>query len=225
MKRKILIAVVLILFLNIFIVTFYYSITSDVNLFDQIFKRNRITKEEKDYLHNREFLIYGSDRSSPPLRYVDHDSGQYQGFVVDYVNALSLELGIEIKLEPLPWSTALKKLEKGETDFSDMFKSKERADKFLFSNPIYNLRGIIVTSSDDNSINNIADLKDKTVALPAGDFAIDFLRARNPEQDFIFTGDNYSALSMVRDGFADAVVGDEPVLSYYNEKAYGSGKT
>ncbi len=105
-----------------------------------------------------------------------------------------------------------------------MFKSKERAEKFLFSNPIYNLRGIIVTSLDDNSIKNITDLKDKTVALPAGDFAIDFLRARNPGQNFIFTGDNYSALSMVRDGFADAVVGDEPVLSYYMKKLEGREK-
>ena len=218
MKRNIIIAVILIIFLNIFIVSFYYSISSNVNLFDQLLKRNRITREEKEYLRSKEYLIYGSDRSSPPLRYVDHDSGQYQGFVVDYVNALSIELGIEIRLEPLPWSTALSKLERGETDFSDMFKSKERAAKFLFSNPIYNLRGIIVTSADDSSINSIADLKNKTIALPAGDFAIDFLRARNPEQKFIFTGDNYSALAMVRDGFADAVVGDEPVLSYYMKK-------
>ena len=221
MKRKIFFAVILILFLNILIVTFYYSITSNVKIFDQLFNRNRITKEEKEYLKSKKFLIYGSDRSSPPLRYVDYNSGQYQGLVVDYVNALSIELGIEIKLEPLPWSTALDKLEKGETDFSDMFKSKERSEKFLFSNSIYNLRGIIVTSADNVSIENISDLKDKKVALPAGDFAIDFLKARNPEQEFVFTGDNFSALGMVRDGFADAVVGDEPVLSYYMNKLEG----
>ena len=155
------------------------------------------------------------------MRYVDHDSGQYMGLVVDYVNALSIELGIEIKMEPLVWSKALEKLEKGETDFSDMFKSKERAEKFLFSTPIYNLRGIIITSAADNSIKNVSDLKDKTVALPAGDFAIDFLKARNPDQKFMLTGDNYSALAMVRDGFADAVVGDEPVLSYYMKKLDG----
>ncbi len=221
MKRNILVAVVLILFLNIFVVTFYFSLSSNVNLFDQLFKRNMITEEEREYLNKKEFLIYGSDRSSPPLRYVDHESGQYIGLVVDYVNALSIELGIEIKLEPLIWSNALEKLERGETDFSDMFKSRERAEKFLFSNPIYNLRGIIVTSAYDSSINSISDLKNKTVALPAGDFAIDYLKSRNPEQKFLFTGDNFSALAMVRDGFADAVVGDEPVLSYYMNKLDG----
>ena len=210
------------MFLNIFIVTFYYSLTSDVNLIDQVLKRNQITKEEKEYLNNKKIIIYGSDRSSPPLRYVDPDSGQYIGLVVDYVNALSIELGIEIKMEPLLWSTALDKLEKGETDFSDMFKSKERAEKFLFSNPIYNLRGIIVTSASDDLIKNVSDLKNKTVALPGGDFAIDFLKARNPDQKFLLTDNNFSALAKVRDGLADAVVGDEPVLSYYMKKLEGS---
>jgi PAS domain S-box-containing protein len=221
MKRNIVIAVILILFLNIFIVTVYYSLTSNINLFDYILKRNKITKEEKEYLREKKVLIYGSDRSSPPLRYVDPDSGQYRGLVVDYVNALSIELGIEIKMEPLIWSKALEKLEFGETDFSDMFRSKERADKFLFSNQIYNLRGIIVTSSNNTSINTLSDLEDKTVALPAGDFAIDFLKARNPSQKFLFTRDNFAALEMVRDGFADAVVGDEPVLSFYMKKLEG----
>ena len=150
MKRNIIIAVILIIFLNIFLVTVYYSLTSNINIFDHLLKRNRITKEEKSWLDEKGVLIYGSDRNSPPLRYVDSESGQYIGLVVDYVNALSIELGIEIKLEPLIWSHALKKLKNGETDFSDMFPSKERSEKFLFSNSIYNLRGIIVHASDNS---------------------------------------------------------------------------
>jgi polar amino acid transport system substrate-binding protein len=218
MKRNIVIAVILIIFLNIFLVTVYYSLTSNINIIDHLLKRNRITKEEKLWLDKKGVLIYGSDRSSPPLRYVDSESGQYIGLVVDYVNALSIELGIEIKLEPLIWSYALKKLKNGETDFSDMFPSKERGENFLFSNSIYNLRGIIVTASDNSEINDTTDLKDKIVAVPDGDFAMSFLKARNPDQKLLLTSDNFTALEKVRDGFADAVVGDEPVLSYYINK-------
>ena len=221
MKRNIINAVILIIVLNIFILTFYFTIASEINIFDLLFSGNRITKEEKEWLKNKQVLVYGSDRSSPPLRYVDSESGQYIGLVVDYVNALSIELGIEIKLEPLVWSHALKKLENGETDFSDMFRSKERSEKFLFSDKIYYLRGIIVTNSDSTSLKSTEDLKDLLVAVPAGDFAIDFLKSKNPDQKFLLTRDNYTALEKVRDGFADAVVGDEPVLSYYMKKLPG----
>ena len=221
MKRNIIITIALFILLNILILIAYYFIASDINLADHLFKRNRITKEEKEWLNNKRFLVYGSDRSSPPLRYVDSESGQYIGLVVDYVNALSIELGIEIKLEPLVWSHALKKLENGETDFSDMFTSKERAEKYLFSDKIYYLRGIIVTNSDSPSLKNTDDLKNLVVAVPTGDFAIDFLKSKNPDQKFLLTHDNYTALEKVRDGFADAVVGDEPVLSYYMKKLPG----
>ncbi len=222
MKRNIIVAVALIIILNIVIVTIYYSITSDINLIDYVLKRNRITKEERLWLDKKGVLIYGSDRNSPPLRYLDEKSGQYIGLVVDYVNALSIELGIEIKMEPLVWSEALRKLEAGETDLSDMFPSKERGEKFLFSNKIYNLRGIIVVKDEDVSINSIGDLKDRVIAVPKGDFAVDFLRSKNPEQKLMLTKDNYGALELVKDGYADAVVGDEPVLSFFLKKMGGS---
>lgn len=44
-------------------------------------------------------LIYGADDSSPPLRYVD-DDGVYKGVIVDCMNPLSPELGVEILTIP-----------------------------------------------------------------------------------------------------------------------------
>jgi len=150
--------------------------------------------------------------------------GQYIGLVVDYVNALSIELGVEIKYEPLLWSTALEKLAKGETDFSDMFPSKERAEKFFFTDPLYNLRGIIIVGTENEDVQSIDDLKEKIVAIPEGDYAIDFLRKRNPDQHILLTRDNDEALEMVRNKEAVAVVGDEPVLSYFLNKSDHSAK-
>lgn len=222
MKRRIFIAVLISIVLNILIVSMYFSYTSDLNPIDQLLRRNRITEEERAWLEQKGILVYGSDRNSPPLRYVDSESGQYIGLVVDYVNALSIELGIEIKLEPLLWRRALGKLEKGETDFSDMFPSKERGETYLFSDSIYNLRGVIVVGAENQSVKSVNDLKNKVVAVPTGDYAVDFLRSRNPGQEILLTADNYEALESVKSGAADAVVGDEPVLSYFMKKIEGS---
>jgi len=222
MKRRIFIAVLISIILNILIVSMYFSYTSDLNPIDQLLRRNKITEEERTWLEQKGILVYGSDRNSPPLRYVDSESGQYIGLVIDYVNALSIELGIEIKLEPLLWSRALGKLEEGETDFSDMFPSKERGEKYLFSDSIYNLRGIIVVGAENQSVESVNDLKNKLVAVPTGDYAADFLRSRNPDQEILLTKDNYEALELVKNGVAEAVVGDEPVLSYFMKKIEGS---
>ena len=70
-------------------------------------------------------LVYGADDSAPPLRFVDED-GIYKGVVVDYMNQLSLELGIEISTVPYKWEHALEALKNGETDLCDMFSNPER---------------------------------------------------------------------------------------------------
>lgn len=215
MKRHFFVAILISVALNIVIVSAYFYFTTDVNPIDQVLRRNRINATERAWLEEKGALVYGADRNSPPLRYVDPYTGQYIGLVVDYVNALSIELGIEIKMEPEVWGTALDKLSTGETDFGDMFPSRERAERYLFTDGFYTMRGIIVVRDDDDSISTVADLAVKTVAVPRGDFAIDFLRSKNPDQRFIFTEDNNNALNMVKIGRADAVIGDEPVLSYF----------
>ncbi|MEN1761768.1 hypothetical protein [Anoxynatronum sibiricum] len=60
-----------------------------------------LTYEEKQWLQENGPLVYAADRNAPPLRFVDPADQQYKGVVVDYINLLSLELGIEINLQPL----------------------------------------------------------------------------------------------------------------------------
>ena len=62
-----------------------------------------LTTKEREWLRQQEYLIYATDQNAPPLRFVDEADHQYKGVVVDYVNLLSLELGIDIKLQPMVW--------------------------------------------------------------------------------------------------------------------------
>ena len=87
-------------------------------------------------------LVYGADDSAPPVRFVDED-GVYKGVVVDYMNLLSLELGIEIQAVPYEWEEGLEALKKGETDLCDMFASEERSKDYVFTDSIYTLRVVV----------------------------------------------------------------------------------
>ncbi len=126
-------------------------------------------------LKKRDTLIYGADHKSPPLRYVNEGSQQYEGLVIDYLRSLSIELGVPIEFKPLVWNDALAQLESGQTDICDMYKSEERAKKFLFSDPIYYQRGAILVRKNDTRIQSVDDLEGKTIAGNRGDFVFEYL--------------------------------------------------
>lgn len=185
-----------------------------VNLAEYFTISKPLTKEEQQWLKNHGDIIYGADKNAPPLRYVDTDN-QYKGIFIDYLNSLSIESGLQIEVRPLVWDKALTELKNENTDICDMFPSTERSKNYLFSNPIYKLRGVIVTNEDNKDIVNIGDLKDKTIAVQLGDYTNEFLEDNVTNAKYIYVADINEALKLLKNGQADAVVGDEPVCSYF----------
>ncbi|SFI26310.1 amino acid-binding domain sensor histidine kinase [Tindallia magadiensis] len=173
-----------------------------------------LTEEEREWLQSYGEIIYGSDQYAPPLRFQDPKTGQYKGIIVDYINALSIELGKEIQVQPLVWEEALASLAKGETQIADMYPSEERAEHFLFSKPIYNQRGIILIPVDNDQIKHYDHLKNKTVAAQKGDYVNGFLESRVEQVTFRHVPNYKEGIRLLKSGEVDAVVGDEPVISF-----------
>lgn len=159
-------------------------------------------------------LIYGADDSAPPLRYVDKD-GVYKGVVVDYVNQLSLELGIGITTIPLKWEDALDALKTGKTDFCDMFISPERSKYFVFTDPIYTLRTVMVVNEGQEY--SVQDIYSMRVATQEGDYANWYMEENFPEAKLVYVHDVGEGLRLLLEGSVDGVIGDEPVISYYTK--------
>ncbi len=217
-KRRIIYIIILTVLFTIVYLNAYYKLEYNISLFDQFQNSSKLTNEEKEWLQSRESLIFGSDQLSPPLRYVDMESKQYKGLVVDYVRLLSVELKTKIKFKPMAWHTALETLAKGETDFADMFPSPERAKVYNFTKPIYFLRGVILIPIENNDIANYSDLAEKKVAVPKGDYAVEFLNNGVDGIEFNLTSDIQHAIQLLNEKKVDAVVGDEPVIIYFMDK-------
>lgn len=214
MKKKIYIVGVLILIFILNLINYIVENQYGVNLAEYFTISKPLTKEEQQWLKNHGDIIYGADKNAPPLRYVDTDN-QYKGIFIDYLNSLSIESGLQIEVRPLVWDKALTELKNENTDICDMFPSTERSKNYLFSNPIYKLRGVIVTNEDNKDIVNIGDLKDKTIAVQLGDYTNEFLEDNVTNAKYIYVADINEALKLLKNGQADAVVGDEPVCSYF----------
>ncbi len=175
-----------------------------------------LSEEERQLLVDHWPLIYAADNNAPPLRFVDPADGQYKGVAVDYMNLLSLQLETPIEMHPLPWDEALSELSSGTTDLCDMFISEERKKNFVFTQSIYNLRGVVVSKDPHLRLEELGVLR---FATQEGDYVNEFLLTHYPQIQIVTVSDVSSALDLLLDGEVDAVAGDEPVILYQiNEK-------
>lgn len=204
---------VLSIFLNEFVKNQY-----DVNLPQYMRKSSSLTKKESKWLEEHPIIIYGADENSPPLRFVDSETNQFKGISVDIIRALSIELGVEIQIKPLIFDKSIDSLEEGKSDICDLFPSQERKRKFLLSDPVYNLRGVILVSENNEDIRKLSDLEGKKIATPRKDYAIEFLDGKVKDVEYVFTNDIEGAIKLLQYGEVEAVVGDEPVIGYFLDK-------
>ncbi|MBU3130255.1 transporter substrate-binding domain-containing protein [Clostridium tagluense] len=214
MKKKYILGFLIIMTVLIF-TNSYFKIEHNMSIAEYLTTDNSLNASEIAYLKEHGGLIYGSDQTTPPLRYLNPDSGQYEGLVIDYINALSIELGVKIKMKPMIWNEALKALESGDIDFCDMHASTERAHNFIFTNPIYYQRGAILTKKNNTSIKTPRDLKGKTIAAIKGDYVFDHLAENYTNVRGVKTDNLREAISLLQKSKVDAVLGDESVINYY----------
>lgn len=208
------------LFICVFIVIFMNKLVENkynINLITYVQESVPLTYEEKEWLKKNP-IIYGADNNSPPLRYVDEETGQYKGTSIDIIQALSVELGVEIEYNPFVFKDAFTNLDKGQISMCDMFPSPERSKKYLFSDPFYNLRGAILVPTENNKIKSYSDLSGLRVAVPDGDYAIEFLNSKNINVKYTYARNLQEAIKLMVNGQVDLVVGDEPVINYFINK-------
>lgn len=214
MKKKY-ISGILVTILLIFFANKYFEIEYKMNMFQYLTKDNWLTESESEYLKEHGDLIYGSDKSTPPLRYINPESGQYEGLVIDYINALSIELGSNIKMKPMIWHEALKSLENENIDFCDMHSSKDRSKTFIFTDPIYYQRGAILVKKQGSNIYGVKDIENQKIAAIKDDYVFEHLSENNISVYAIETEDLREAIGKLESGEVNAVLGDESVINYY----------
>ncbi|WP_432408399.1 ATP-binding protein [Wukongibacter sp. M2B1] len=221
MKRRFVIFSILIFLMLVVYINKYVELEYNVNVLEYIRLSSEFTDEEIEIINRYEPLIYGGNINEPPLGVYYEENGQYMGLVVDYINALSIELGATIVSRPMVWNQALDALRKGDTDLCDMIPSNQRSKSFKFSDPLYRLRGVIVVNSSNNEIRDYHDLEGKTIGVQNEDYSIEFITSEGVNPNIVHTNNLNEALQLLFNKKVDAIIGDEPVIRYYlNELFY-----
>lgn len=178
--------------------------------------KNQLTTEERQWLKSQSAIIYAANEKAPPLRFVDQIDNQYKGVVVDLINQLSLELGYEIQTIPMKWDEALLSLKEGKTQICDIFINAERSQFYLFTDSIYNLRTVLLTRSSESF--NVNQINNMRVATEKGDYANNYLMENYPNVELVYTNNVEDGLVLFLNGKVDAVIGDEPIITYLLNK-------
>jgi polar amino acid transport system substrate-binding protein len=214
MKRKILATI-----FGIAIVFCFAGFASAGSGMDRILKNNE--------------LVVGITGTQPPLNATTKE-GKIIGLDADIANAISANLGVELKFSKMPFDQLLSALQNGKVDMiiSGMTMTLERNTKVAFVGPYYiSGKGVLTKTSqiaslqDPQGINKpdfrISALKDSTSQM--------FVTKVAPEAKLVAVQSYDEAIEMLLNDKIDVIVADYPFCGFaafrYQDKGLIAGQS
>ena len=147
-----------------------------------------------------------SEHSYPPFCVVT-DNNQADGFSVELLRAALQAMHKEVTFRVGPWAEIKQDLAEGRIQALPLVgRTLEREDLYDFTFPYLTLHGTILVRDSETSIQSLADLRGKQVAVMDGDNAEEFLQRMQLEARVVTTETFEVALRQLAAGQHDAVV-------------------
>lgn len=135
-------------------------------------------------------LRVGADpKSGLPFWAPPHEGkGPLQGFEAELAEEVARLFGVKAQPVPMSWSALLEDLKQGKVDLvingleAPSSDAQAKMPELAFSKPYMGGGYWIVVPADDKTTERIADLKDKEVAVMAGDVAKSLFEAASKQQ-------------------------------------------
>lgn len=124
-----------------------------------------LTETEKTFIKNHPVIKVGVDPAFVPFEFFD-ENNEYKGIAADYLNLISKRTGLQFEvMKNLTWQQASDLAKMGAIEvLPAISRTEEREEFFIFSEPYYYFKRVIVTQSNDN-LTRIEDLQGLTVAV------------------------------------------------------------
>ena len=162
-------------------------------------------------------LVLGLDDSFPPMGFRD-ENNNIVGFDIDVATEVANRMGVELKLQPIEWSTKEMELNTGSVDclWNGLSIDDERKQAMDLSEP-YMTNRMVLVDLNDSEYTDQASLAGKTIGVQNGSTAEKILE----ESDFSKTigntigfKDNVTAFMELETKGIDAIFMDEVVANY-----------
>lgn len=165
-------------------------------------------------------LVVGSTPTGPPYTFMDEKTEEMKGIMIDIADELGENLDKDVVIEPMTFDTLIQSLKGDKIDVisAGMVITEERGEEINFTDEVFGFGEGLIVHEDNSDISSYDDLKGKNVGTQKGTIYHEMLEESGlPESVNVYEsiGDMLQELS---NGRLDAVVADEPVLIYLEEK-------
>jgi polar amino acid transport system substrate-binding protein len=186
---------------------------------DALNNQLNLTPQEITWLKQHPVIHTAIDTSWAPFEYLDA-KGEYKGLAADYLSLISQRLGI--RFEPYTkgvWKDAVSLMERHQLDmFPCAVKTPEREMYATFTPPYLNFRMVIVTDENVGYLNDISELKNKTVAVARGYVSEEILKKHYPYINRYAVNTIAEGLEAVATGKAFAFIDNTAAITYAIKK-------
>jgi glutamate transport system substrate-binding protein len=151
----------------------------------------------------------------PPFGFKNPQSGDVEGFDVDFGKAIAEKLGVQPKFVEAISDNRIPFLQEGTVDLilSTMTINAERDMEIDFSEPYYIARGRILVPQDSD-ITGVDSLAGKNVCTALGSTYEETLKEQAPDAKLKLVDSYSECLELVQNGAVDAVSTDDVILTW-----------
>lgn len=179
-----------------------------------------LTEQEKDWIKQNPIVTLGADYAWPPFDFVDQQQ-QHAGISADFLTLIAKKTGLNFKIEADVWSNIMSKMQAKKLDgLAAAVKTPERENYLSFSTPYIAMPLAIVTLNTTISIDSLAELDGKTIAVNKGTYLQEWLVKNHPKIKLFLTSSNQESLFLTSAGKVDAYVGNIAVATYIINKEF-----
>lgn len=172
------------------------------------------TEDELAFMEEHPVIRLGVDPKFVPFEFIDED-GEYKGITADYLFLISEKTGLQFEVvKGLSWPEAYDMALAGKLDaLPTIGKTKEREEHFLFSEPYYYFKRVLVTRDTDTHISGIENLERLTVAVQRNSSHHSYLLSY-PHINLSLYDSVEAALTAVATGSETAFIGNLATTNY-----------
>ncbi len=166
-----------------------------------------LTRAEKHWLLRHPVIRLGALRHWAPIEFID-DQGELIGVTADLMKIIEKRANVSIEVTLFnQWSQLLKALQNKNIDMiASMEKTVDRKNFATFTEGYWPSHWALILPSVNSTVNSVAQLKGKRLAVVKGYQLIPYLHQHFPQTLLQIVKDSQSGFAAVRQGKADAFI-------------------
>jgi polar amino acid transport system substrate-binding protein len=159
----------------------------------------------------------GSTPTGVPFTFLNTQTGEVQGVMVDLVQEIAKDQGDTVNVQGMGFSTLIPSLSTGKLDIiaAALGITEKRKEVVDYTQPVYSYGEAVFVSADDTKdYNSLDDLKGEVIGVQSGTVYVDPMKETGLFSDIKIYDSLANIMRDVKLGRIKAGVGDFPIVAY-----------